>query len=381
MSDTPDKESKTEEPSEKKLRDSIEKGKVPHLREIAIAASLAAILLFAIFMARDAALALTGLLGRLLGDVHNFRFETGGDAGAFFTALAVQLGGVLLPIIVLFTGFGLGSSVLQGLPRFVGDRIQPDLSRLSPAKGWSRLFGMRGAGEFLKVLVKFVGISLVVGLMLRAEASGAIASVLMLPADLPERMLTIMARLTGAMTLIAILVAGLDLVLSRRSWLQDLKMSRQEVKDEHKQAEGDPAVKGRFRSIARDRARRRMIAAVPTATLVIANPTHYAIAIRYLRAEGGAPLVVAKGQDLIALKIRDIAEAHGIPVVEDKALARAMYGVAEVDAHIPAAFYRAVAELIHFLSSRAGSSGWRGPSALAMEQVVSPASDKAAESR
>ena len=377
MADSPDKESKTEEPSEKKLRDAIEKGQAPHSREISLAASLVATLLVATFLLREAAVKLAGLLGRLLDDAHGVRLATGGDAGAFFTDLAVQLGVILLPMIVLFMGFGLGGSFIQGLPRFVGERIRPDFSRLSPAKGWARLFGLRGAGEFLKVLVKFIGITLVAALMLRAEASAAIASILMLPGDLPERVLSILSRLVGAMTLIAMLVAGLDLVLSRRNWLSDLRMTRQEVKDETKQAEGDPAVKGRFRSIARDRARRRMIASVPRATLVIANPTHYAIAIRYVRAEGGAPLVVAKGQDLIALKIREIAEAHGIPVIEDKPLARAMYGLAEVDALIPAAFYRAVAELIHFLSSRGGSASWRGPSALAMEPAISPASDKA----
>ncbi len=129
-------------------------------------------------------------------------------------------------------------------------------------------------------------------------------------------------------------------------------MSRQEVKDEHKQMQGDPMVKARLRSVALERSRKRMMSAVPTATLVIANPTHYAIALRYVRSEGGAPKVVAKGQDLIALKICEIAEEHDIPVIEDKALARSMYDRVEVDMMIPAEFYRVIAELIHFLGSR-----------------------------
>jgi flagellar biosynthetic protein FlhB len=129
-------------------------------------------------------------------------------------------------------------------------------------------------------------------------------------------------------------------------------MSRQDVKDEQKQMQGDPMVKARLRSVALARSRKRMMSAVPTATLVIANPTHYAIALRYLRSEGGAPKVVAKGQDLIALKIREIAEAHAIPVIEDKALARSMYDRVDVDMMIPAEFYRVIAELIHFLNSR-----------------------------
>jgi flagellar biosynthetic protein FlhB len=129
-------------------------------------------------------------------------------------------------------------------------------------------------------------------------------------------------------------------------------MTRQEIKDEMKQAEGDPLVKARLRSLARDRARRRMITAVPRATVVITNPTHYAIALKYDRETGGAPLVVAKGADLVALRIREIAAKHDIPIVEDKPLARAMYDAVEVDQWIPAEFYRAVAKILHFIYSR-----------------------------
>src|SRR5690606_31722062 len=133
---------------------------------------------------------------------------------------------------------------------------------------------------------------------------------------------------------------------------RDLRMTRQEVKDEHKQIDGDPIVKARLRSLARDRSRKRMMAAVPRATMVIANPTHFAVALRYVREEGGAPLVVAKGQDLIALKIRQIAEENGIPVIEDKLLARSLYQSVEVDKLIPPEFYKAVAQIVFFLLSR-----------------------------
>jgi len=129
-------------------------------------------------------------------------------------------------------------------------------------------------------------------------------------------------------------------------------MTRQEVKDELKQVDGDPIVKARLRSLARDRQRKRMIAAVPRATLVIANPTHYAVALRYVREEGGAPLVVAKGQDLIALRIREVATEHGIPVIENKTLAQSLYRSVEVDKMIPAEFYKAVAEIVFFLLAR-----------------------------
>lgn len=361
MDDTGDKESKTEAASEKKIRDSLEKGQGPHSREAAIFAAVAATLCLAVFLLRDATLRLSAVLVHLFDAAAEVRFETGGDGAALTAALIFEIMSVLLPIVALFIGFGLASSFLQGMPRIVSERIQFDLSRLSPTKGWARLFGLRGAGEFAKVLAKFVGISLVCMLMLRTEQGAAVASIHAPPGDLPERILAMLRRLIGAMAIVSALVAALDLVLTQRNWRRDLMMSRQELKDEHKQSEGDPAVKGRFRSIARDRARRRMIAAVPRATLIIANPTHYAVAIRYLRSEGGAPLVIAKGQDLVALKIREIAEAQNIPVIEDKALARALFGVAEVDAQIPALFYRAVAEIIHFLGARAGRE-WRGTS-------------------
>jgi flagellar biosynthetic protein FlhB len=149
-----------------------------------------------------------------------------------------------------------------------------------------------------------------------------------------------------------IILVAADLVWSRVFWQRQLRMSRREIKDELKQADGDPIVKARLRSLARDRLRKRMIASVPRATLVIANPTHFAVALRYVREEGGAPVVLAKGQDLIALKIREIAEKHAIPVIEDRLLARSLYKAVEVDKMIPPEFYRAVAEIILFLSSR-----------------------------
>ncbi len=172
------------------------------------------------------------------------------------------------------------------------------------------------------------------------------------PNAIPDLISHIAIRLVSGITIATLLLVTADVVWSRMHWRQELRMSRQEIKEEAKQIEGDPLVKARMRSLALDRRRRNMIAAVSNATLVVANPTHYAIALRYLREEGGAPRVLAKGKDHIALRIREVAEEHDIPIIEDKALARSMYDSVEVDAMIPPEFYRAVAELIHFLHAR-----------------------------
>jgi flagellar biosynthetic protein FlhB len=148
-----------------------------------------------------------------------------------------------------------------------------------------------------------------------------------------------------------------DLAWSRFSWRQDLRMTKQEVKDEYKQSEGDPVVKMRLRSAARNRARQRMMSNVPRATLVIANPTHYSIALRYVREEDSAPVVLAKGTDLVALRIREIAQANGIPIFEDVMLARSMYKQVSVDTVIPPQFYQAVAELVRIVYGKQGQGG------------------------
>jgi flagellar biosynthetic protein FlhB len=247
---------------------------------------------------------------------------------------------------------GILSSVLQNPPRLVLERIQPDLSRLSLSKGWKRIFGARGRLEFLKAAFKLGAVSLLGLMVLRSAHNDVVNALFMEPAALPTLILDMASRLVATVAVATIILVAADVVWSRVSWQRDLRMTRQEVKDELKQADGNPIVKARLRSLARDRMRKRMIAAVPRATLVIANPTHFAVALRYVREEGGAPLVIAKGQDLIALKIREIAVAHGIPVIEDKALARSLYKAVEVDKMIPAEFYKAVAEIVFYVLGR-----------------------------
>jgi flagellar biosynthetic protein FlhB len=172
------------------------------------------------------------------------------------------------------------------------------------------------------------------------------------PGTIAETTISITVKLLSAVCIATVLLVVADIVWARLQWRKNLRMTRQEVKDEHKQSEGDPLVKSRMRSLARDRSRNRMMSNIPRATMVLANPTHYAIALRYVHEEGGAPLVIAKGQDLVALKIKEIATENKIPIFEDKVLTRAMFPKVGVDSTIPIEFYKAIAEIIYYLHTR-----------------------------
>ena len=232
----------------------------------------------------------------------------------------------------------------------------PDFSRISPRAGMRRVFGPRGLVEFAKSLIKVAAVGCVAATMLVSQKAVLLTAMNDDPGTLPERILALAVRTIAAVLVATLAVASADLVWSRILWRRDNRMSKHEVKEELKQAEGDRMVKARLRSLRLDRARKRMLSAVPRATMVVVNPTHYAVAMRYVRSEGGAPMVLAKGVDLIALKIRAIAEAHEIPVVEDKPLARSLYAAVEVERPIPAEFYRAVAEIVHLIQQR--KSAW-----------------------
>ena len=352
MSEGPDKESKTEEATEKKIRDAVEKGNVPFSREAATLASLLGMAVIASFFLASNVSELNFSLARLIDNAAGWPLENSGDAARLFDAIGLEVVRLLLPVVAILTVAGIMSSFLQNSPRLVLDRIEPKLSRLSIISGWSRIFGAKGLVEFLKSVVKLVAVCVLGALLLRTAQHDLMDAMFMEPTALPSLILTMGTKLVMAIAVATIVLVAADLVWTRIFWAQDLKMTRQEVKDEMKQVDGDPLVKARMRSLARDRARKRMISAVPRATFVVTNPTHYAIALRYVKEEGGAPMVIAKGQDLIALKIREIATQHSIPIIEDKLLARSLYKVVEVDKMIPPEFYKAIAEIVFFLFQR-----------------------------
>ena len=352
MAEAPDQESKTEQPTEKKIRDALDQGKIPVSREASIFASMAALMVIQLFLIGQGVRQLVPTLKGFIDDPDGIRLNTAADAQNLMSVVGLQAMRFMLPLVIVLIAFGLAASLLQNAPRLVLDRIQPNFSRISPAQGWRRIFGAQGLVEFAKAVFKLVSVSLVVGFILRASEARAFEAMYTDPAALPEMILTIAMRIVSAICITTILLVALDLAWSRFHWRRELHMTRQELKDEHKQAEGDPLVKARLRSLARDRSRRRMIASASKASLVIANPTHYAIALRYRRDENPAPLVLAKGADAIALKIRAVAEQNNIPVIENKALARALYEAVQVDQVIPSEFFRPVAEIIYFLQSQ-----------------------------
>ncbi len=352
---TDDSDDKTEEPTEKRLADAVERGNTPVSREIAFLAGLVAYLLIEVYVLPVMTPDLVAVLLRFVDNPSGWRLEKADDAMALIDVAAIAAGRFLMPAVLLIMAFAVGASVIQNPPRIVTSRIAPDLSRLSLISGLTRLIGPRGWTEFLKSVLKLSAVSAVVAIILASRRLELISAMFVDVVDLPSRLLALCSESTAAVTLALLAIAGADFAWTRIHWRRDQRMSRHELKEEVKQAEGNLLLKARLRSLRMDRTRRNMLKNVPKATMVLVNPTHFAVALRYVRSEGGAPVVLAKGVDLIALKIRDIALEHDIPVIEDRPLARSLYEAVSVDAVIPPEFYRAVAEIVQLIQSKRGS--------------------------
>lgn len=352
MSDSEDPDSKTEEPTEKKIGDALERGDTAVSREVGVFAGFAAFFLALAFLYQTSSAKLAHSLALLLENSGNFRLSGAADLSKFLEFVFFTAADFLGPQLGLIALFGIAASFVQAAPRVVFDRIIPDLGRVSPMRGWKRLYGIGGLIDLVKSIFKIAVLSGSLAFALSVDYTILANAMRSDPKLLPSLIGKLLLHLTSVICIFSGLIAGADWLWTRFKWRKDLRMSRQELKEEMKQAEGGALVKARMRSLAQSRARKRMMNAVPRATMVIANPTHYAIALRYVREEGGAPVVLAKGKDLIALKIREVAEKHQIPVLEKKELVRAMFDLVEVDRMIPQEFFRPVAELIHFLSAR-----------------------------
>lgn len=348
MSDTSDAASRTEEPTPRKLERAREQGDVARTPDLPSLASLAA-------AAAVIALAGGGLLRNLAQALIPFLAHpdeislqgTGPIEVARRATLAASP--ILLGVLCAAALSGAAGSLLQTGFLFTPGKLKPELSRVSLSAGFRRVFGLDGLAHFVKSLLKVLATGLIGWWVLEphiAELTGLAAleptAVLLFAGD-------ILRRLVFATVAFLLAVAGADWLWQRQRFLARMRMTKEEVKEDYRQSEGDPHVKARQKQIRNERARRRMMQAVPTATVVIANPTHYAVALRYEAGETAAPVCVAKGLDSLALKIREVAEAAGVPVIEDPPLARGLYAAVEVDDMIPQAHYQAVAKIIGFV--------------------------------
>lgn len=348
MADEQDQENKTEEPTSKRLEEAREEGQLPISREVSSWFMFAGIIIAVGMILPMVAAKLTKILTVFLEAPHQFSME---DRG-----LQLLLGNVILEvslasfIIFLMLMILAGLGVISQVGFFASTKLlEPKWDRISPTAGFKRLFSANALVELGKSLVKLVivgGICYSILIPSFQNIDWAIGlSMLRVAAHVQSMSLHLLLVIMVVVTL----VAAVDLVYQRYTYHKNMMMTKQEVKDEHKQSEGDPMIKSRLRSIRLEKARKRMMAQVPKADVVITNPTHYAVALQYQAGKMNAPVVLAKGLDVIAQKIREIAEKNDVPLVANPPLARALYASAEVDQEIPAEHYRAVAEVISYV--------------------------------
>lgn len=345
---------KTEEPTDKKLSDAREKGDVPLSQDVRHAVMFGAILLILGALGANAARTLSQVFITLWGGAD--RFSLGG-AGALstLTGLMQQVVFALAPLLGVLLACAASVFVLQGRPVISWSRLALKWSKLSPAQGFVRIFGRQGLYEFAKSIFKGALITGLAAMAIWPQRASLAALVGAEPVYFVHQLVQFLLAMLKPVVIAIAIVAGADLFFQNRSYMKRMRMTLQEIRDEMKDSEGNPQIKAKRRSIAISRARRRMMAAVPTASVVITNPTHYSVALKYEHGVTLAPVVVAKGVDNVAFKIREIAKEAGVPIVESPPLARALYAMVEIDHPIPLEHYTAVAEIISYVM-RLGSA-------------------------
>lgn len=339
---------KTEAPSEKKRQDARERGTVAKSTEI----NSVIVLLTALFLMKILGPWIIKELSSSMMEFMKSTSETEMDYARLMMLIRkalILLAKIAAPITGGIMLMGIVANVVQVGFLFTLKPLMPKLEKINPVSGFTRLFSMRSIVETLKNIVKLSIIITVAYITLKKEFGTMLtlsdASVLSIWTYALAASYNVIIRIALAMIIIAVL----DYAYQRFEHEKQLKMTHQEVKEERKQLEGDPQVKSRIRSLQREMARRRMMEQVPKATVVVTNPTHLAIALRYEPKENDAPVVVAKGKDLIAQRIKKLAKENNVPVVEDKPLARSMYDKVEVGFPIPVEFFTAVAEVMAYV--------------------------------
>jgi flagellar biosynthetic protein FlhB len=359
MAEDNDPESQTEDPTQKRLDDALERGDVAKSQEINTWFMMAGGTLVVSTFSGSVGSGLLTPMRNLLAN--SWMIKTDGKA---LLALMQQIEFVVLaavgvPLLMLMLA-AIAGNMLQHRLVWSAESLKPKFNKISPGAGFKRIFGKQAAANFLKGIGKLVLLGAVMTMILWPERHRMEAMVRLDPAAMLGAITSMTIHLLGAVVAALAIVAIADYFFQYRSWFQRQKMSLQEIKEEFKQSEGDPHIKGKIRQLRQQRAKKRMMAAVPKASVIITNPTHYSVALSYERGMS-APICVAKGVDNLAFKIREIAREHDIPIVENVPLARALYATVDIDQEIPTEHYHAVAEVIGYVMRlRRGFSAGRG---------------------
>ena len=347
MAEDSDSTDKTEEPTQKRLEEALKRGDVVKSQEVntwfVIAGATLVLMAFSSGMGANLTTTMRGLLA------NSYDIPLDGPA---LPRLFQKIGGemiaaIAIPFLLLMLA-ALCGNLIQHQLVWSFESLAPKLSKISPLAGLKRLFSMQALANFAKGLVKLALVGSVLTALMwpeRHRLEGLVRSDLSVMLALVQ---SLALKLLGTVVAIMAVVAAADYLFQYRQWYEKQKMSLRELKEEFKHTEGDPAIKGKMRQLRQTKSRRRMMAAVPKAAVVITNPTHYAIALQYERGME-APICVAKGVDALALKIRQVAAEHAVPVVENPPLARALHATVEIDEAIPPEHYKAVAEVIGYV--------------------------------
>ena len=353
MAQDDDQSNKTEEASPRKLQQAREKGDVPSSREVGNLTSVLSLFLVAVFFMPQLGPTLVGVLRRVFenaGQVHVGTDVQGiHDLGQVTMELSGGLASVLAPVAVTMIVAAIAAVFVQGEVVVAVERIKPKMSKIDPIQGFKKIASLDNLVEFFKSVLKV----LIVGGISLYVAQVAVRTIWQTENILPEAILPFIGRYAAILlitvTVLLMVISVADVMWKRFQWLKKQRMSVQDLRDEQKEFEGDPLIRAKRAEQRRKRAMQRITTTVPTATVVLTNPTHFAVALKYENGTDQAPVCVAKGTDLMAAQIRKVARDHEVPVVENKPLARALHDVAEIDAEIPFEHWQAVAEIIGYV--------------------------------
>ncbi len=338
---------KTEDPTQKKLDDAHERGDVVKSQEVNTWFVLAGGTLVLMGFSGSMSSSLTTTFRGIMANAWRSPMDGRGLVRLTEKIGLEMLAALAVPFLLLALA-ALAGNLVQHRLVWSTEPITPKASKVSPMAGFKRLFGKIAMANFVKGLVKLLLMGAVMTFILWPKRHQLESFVTLDPLAILWVCKSLSLEIIGTVVAILAIIAAVDYLFQYRQWFNRLKMSVQELKEEYKQSEGDPAIKAKIRQLRQERSRKRMMAAVPTASVVITNPTHYAVALRYEKGMD-APECVAKGTDLIALKIREVAGAHDIPIVENPPLARALHATVDVDQVIPPEHYKAVAEVIGYV--------------------------------